>query len=506
MNVLTKKSLIVLLAVFTSFAIGCGTKSNKKGRVAPAVDKTVEAEKQQEPLNEDFETQQENPKYQEAGLEQNEQGEVIEMKSTPVSGKRTSDEDGYVVEEDYGQPYEIIEKDKSYGNAESPSSGERFGEFGVVLFDDPMWYPGLPAYPAGHSQSILSTIYTGGVSDNKYAFTDGKSDGLMAYAIENFKKIGTGKTIGGGYYPDVKERSLELAGKISDVKLDIDAYTTASVRLEIEFVDGNASTPVKTLFEGKLDGNRVSNLKQINIKGDKDLKFSAILFCADQDGGCQNAVIQVWQTKQNKICRMAYIVHRFGDAHLTMSESDRLHYLGSENTNHQRLSEYLSNTAYNSCVVNSKRTDIPNRLKQHLLAYCDEGYKKLPAAKTIGYKTWAAAKGASGFRLIFSDEAHWTGYDQKGGTAICGPLVKANNKNPIYSKKLAMGGTLGAYIKSAHLVNNDGGGNINLLLRTHDQPGVSGTEIRISVTSMIRNTVYLKNLRPEEKLPEDPRG
>lgn len=502
MNVLTKKSLIVLLATFMGVAIGCGPKSNKKGRVAPAVNKTVEAENSKEASYEEanqYDDQaQDSQKYQEANLSQNEQGEVVEMKSTPVSG--------YVEEEDYGKPYEVIEKDKSYGGVESPSSGERFGEFGVVLFDDPMWYPGLPAYPAGHSQSILSTIYTGGVSDNKYAFTDGKSDGLMAYAIEYFKKIGGGQTVGGGYYPDVKERSLELAKKISDVKLDIDAYTTAKVSLEVQFVDGSTSTPVRTKFQGKLDANRVVKLNQINIKGDKDLKFSARLFCVDQDGGCQNAVIQLWQIKKGKICRMAYVVHRSGDAHITMSESDRLHYLGSDNTNHQRLAEYISNTAYNSCVVNSKRTDIPNRLKQHLLAYCDEGYKKLPAAKTVGYKTWAAAKGASGFKLVFSDEAHWTGYDPQGGTAICGPLVKANNKNPVYSKKLAMGGTLGAYIKSAHLVNNDGGGNINLLLRTHEQPGVSGTEIRISVTSMIRNTLYLKNLRPEEKLQEDPRG
>jgi len=402
-----------------------------------------------------------------------------------------------------------VTKDVSFTQTQAitPASGERFGELGAVMFDDPMWYPGLPDYPAGSSQSKLSRIYTGGVSESGYKYTDGKSDALMAIAVQRFNQIGT--KVGAGqspsdiYEPDVAQRSKELAARIMDVKLEIDDYTNGMAVLEVKFADGKVSNPIVTRFAGHIGGSRTVELHQENIKGDHDLGFNATLQCKDADGGCQNALITLVQTNGKKICRMAYIVFRSGNAHITMSESDRLHYEATANQNYQYLAQYFGNTAYNACLVNKNRKDIPVRLKQQLLAYCgDSTYKKIPAAKTIGLRTWAAAYGAAGFRVVFSDEDHWTGY-KTGESVICGPLVSANNKNPIFSQKLGTYGPIGNYIKSIHLVNNDAAGNLNLLFRIN---GHEDAEMRISVTSMIRNTGSPAVKKVETQVSEDPRG
>lgn len=525
MNGLAKNAIVALLASALFLSLGCGAKSGKSrgpvsgtGSQPTDTSESPESDAQHAPDDDRFSPDNERtPSPQipheegeviKISQQQNEQqGEVIKVDGTPIY--EGDYEDDYDYEEDYGKQYDVIEKDQIYGeDTQLVGSGERFGEFGAVMFDDPMWYPGLPDYPAGHPNSKISKIYTGGVSESGYKFTDGKSDELMASMVQQFNNIGVRRG-SERYHENVKEESKKLANRIKNVKMEVDAYSTGSIKLEVQFVDGDASNPVNTLFHGKLNANPDEgvHLDQVNIKGDKDLKFSAQVFCRDQDGGCQNLIIELSQWKDGKICRMAHIVYRSGDAHITMSESDRLHYSASPNISHQRLAEYISNTTYNACQVNKKRKDIPNRLTQHLLAYCGDGaYTKLPAAKTIGYETWAAAYGASGFRLTFEDKAHWTGYDTNGRTTISGPLVHATQKNPIFSERLNVQGTLCTYIKSAHLVNNDGGGNINLLLRLNGQ---EEAEMRLSVTSMIRNTIYQSSRpveRPVEIKPEDPRG
>jgi hypothetical protein len=505
MKLITRQALITLLTSIMLLSVGCGPKSGKSKNRIPQAPDTVESsqpgqsERPRPSQNEDrsFERDQ---SYNNDEFQQQNRGESVRINTERA---RESDDDGYLYEEDYGKSYDRYDKDQFHDTpTQTVASGDRFGEFGAVMFDDPMWYPGLPDYPAGHPQSKISKVYTGGVSESGYKFTDGKSDGLMAFAVKQFDQLNMATK--DQVHADVREESRKLAEKIMEVNLVVDTYSTSSLKLEVKFADGDVSNPVKVLFHGKLDAQRQSVLSQVNIAGDKDLKFSADVICMDQDGGCQNAIIRMAQWKDGKICRVANVVHRFGDAHMTMSESDRLHYSASPSLNYQRLAEYLSNTSYNACLANKGRKDVPNRLTQHLLAYCGDGKgKKLPAAKTIGLKTWSAAYGASEFKIYLTDEAHWTGYNTGAASAICGPLVHADQKNPIYSNKLSKAGSLSPYIKSAHLVNNDGGGNLNILLRTS---GNDESELRLSITSMIRNTIYPEELPEQEVLKEDPRG
>ncbi len=518
-NSITLKSISLLLA--SLMLAGCGAKSGKsKSRSIAPPAKEAQAPNPQESADgdsanhdydddiytDDYESEYDSPATPPQNTPQittQNQGEIIR-----VEGDSYFEDGDYLPEEDYGTGIDVIEKDRIYDEESSqPSqkpSSQRMGELGAVVFNDPSWFPGLPDFPAGHPNSKLTKVFTGGISDDDYRFTDGKSDSVMAFLVNRFNQVidhGQPFEFGDGVEFDesIGEESKKLANRIMNVQVTTDTYSTSRLKVVISLVDGSTAQPVDILLMGNIDANRKAMLVQTQIPEDKGLQFRGLAECLDRDGGCQNVRITLAQEKNGKYCRIAYLVHRSGDAHITMSESDRLHYSANLNINHQRLAEYIGNTAYNACLVNKRRTDLPNRITQHLLGYCgDSTHKKLPAAKTIGYETWAVAYGASGFSINLADEAHWTGYDPGYQTTIKGPLVHASNKNPIFSKDLRVyGGTLSRYIKSAHLVNNDGAGNINLVIRTN---GPDESEMRISVTSMIRNTLSIEsgeNLPPK---------
>src|SRR5690606_14260894 len=144
MNAFTSHALLALFTSVLLLNVGCGGKSNKsKNRIHTDPQAT--------------ESQQSGDTQQRVGtqpqatpgkkvIEENEQPEIV-----AINGERRFSEDGddYLYEEDYGRPYETIHKDISYDEPQQQiASGERYGEFGAVMFDDPMWYPGLPDYPA----------------------------------------------------------------------------------------------------------------------------------------------------------------------------------------------------------------------------------------------------------------------------------------------------------------------------------------------------------------------
>lgn len=502
--------IFVLFLTTLGLAIGgCGAKSSKGTGRTNSVDVVQDPASSGQEGAEDEVSQNEKPTSDDNRDSDSEISVVVEQK--PEVRERPSNEDPGQDERTYEQ---VIPLPPTSGSQTYPS-GDRYGDFGAVMFDDPMWYPGLPDYPAGHPRSKITQILTGGQSagegrvnaQNKpvggYFFTDGKSDGLMANLVDHFNKIPQGKMVTTDYHPDVFSESLNLASRISNVQMDVDIYETSSFKLQIEFVDGPSSQPVRTQFFGKFDAQRRARLVQQDIVGDKDLKFDGIVECMDLDGGCQNVRIRVRQIKDGKVCRIAHLLYRFGDAHITMSESDRLHYQGVNNRSYQLMAEYLSNTAYNSCLVNKRRKDIPNRLTQHLLAYCGDArsHVKIPAADSIGLQVWAVAYGAAGFRVILKDKTSWGGSGDK--TVVEGPLVYANMKSPMYSKRLKVNGRLSAYIKSAHLVNNDGGGNLNFEFRISGREDV---EMRISVTSLIRKTTLSAKKPSVVPVQEEPRG
>lgn len=517
MNTFNKRYMVALIAIMSLMMVNCSKK--KADRTRQVVPQSQSARpfdsNSQGQVIDSQDDQQNNGFDQDQGqpLQQGVQQQQPQKFSVNDDYEDSDDSDEKYIEPNTPtgegeDPYPVIHKDVLYEDKQPTTSNGRMNEFGAVVSDDPRWFPGLPDYPAGHPQSKLKTIFTGGVSsvEGGYKFTDMKSDGLMAYLIQTFDNI---KPEEGKFHKDIQKESRKLAERIMDVRVEVDKYTKGIAKVEVEFADGDVKKPVRIFLQGTItlssNGRALVDLDQVDIKGDKDLKFTGRLICTDSDGGCQNALIRLHQKNTSgETCRVALIVHRFGDAHITMSDQDRLRYEVQANDYHRYLAEYMSNSAYNACQANKKRTDIPSRLKNHFLAYCgDASYKKLPAAKTIGIKAWAAAYGASEFKLVLKDEDHWTGLAAGKDTVISGPLVWASHNSPVYTKQLSKSGANAAYIKSAHLVNNDGGGNLNLLLRF---PGPDESEMQLSVTSMIRNTEYLSNVTPQEKIEEEPRG
>lgn len=338
------------------------------------------------------------------------------------------------------------------------------------------WAPGLPNPPS------QARICTGGSNrrlepgerfvcegSRDLVYTDARQDGIMATAVDMVNRLPRHMDHG----------SRELARRIRGVKMDFGASVRAQMQLQI-----SADNVEEIEFRGSLRSGRSQAVPMLATNAPRGLRFSALLTCADADGSCANAILRVHQlARSGKVGRVAYVVLRSGEAHVTMTEQDRKGFRQLTNPAHAEFAQYLSNTAYNTCVsilrdtINGQR-QLPTCAYNRLKNICGRRAQfKRPAAQSFEFNSWSVAYGQAGFEFEMID---------RGATRfrVQGPLVAGPN-TPVSREALRVTGAFGSLIDRAALVANDGGGNLNLQI---DFKGDAST--RISVTTLNEDVRY----------------
>lgn len=351
---------------------------------------------------------------------------------------------------------------------------------------EPDWTPGTLFPPA------QSPIFTGGESPRGYRYTDSHDDSVMAVLAEDFRRRVTGCRI---------KPSLELAQRISNVDVYTDIYDKAEARVSIELYDGSIKGKERSQkqkivihmmgsFGGKMTATRqplvdgsgkpIVNLVQTN-KAKGGLKFRGYLGCLDADFGCQTTVIVVEQlTKEGKVCRTAFAIHRHGNAHVTIHPNDREYGRGHRNRNYAQFANYLGNTVDAACVQilrdieSDARRGMPQCAIKRMKQECGGLPIREPYARIAGLKTWSVLYGTAKFKFFMDDVI-----------TVEGPLVYSKVRPILESQKIYVSGIAG--VKRGYLVNNDGAGQLNLGLKFSGQP--EGM-MRITVSSILKDSIF----------------
>ena len=362
--------------------------------------------------------------------------------------------------------------------------------------NEPNWMPGTFRPPA------QTPILTGGKTPRGFQFTDSHDDSIMKLLADAFKKSVTGCMV---------DPSLELAKRIAYVDVYTDIHNKAQANVTFHLYDGSLKNADKSskekivvnmmaTFGGKMtatrepllneNGKPVFNLVQTN-KAKHGLRFRGHIACVDADRGCQTTIIKIEQlTKDNKVCRTAYAIHRHGNAHVTIHPDDREYGRFHDNANYAQFANLIGNTVDANCIATLERIDRCQK-DQMCLSTLVEKYDKpqcaidrmrqqcgglplrTPYASKIGLKTWSVLYGAAKFKF-FIDKAIY----------IEGPLVYSKIRPIIESQALHVSGS---GLKRAYLVNNDGAGQLNLGLQFS---GSKNALMRITVSTILKDTRY----------------
>lgn len=361
-----------------------------------------------------------------------------------------------------------------------PGSVARQGDqcgtaFGI---NDEAWAPGLPEAPA--TQRIC-TGYSAGKFDDKQAFqcennpdavyTDAGRDGLMAMAIGQANRLPKNMDAG----------SRNLAKRVRDLKISA-ARGRGEVRAQIALLV-NRGQFAKFEFRGAKSGARNERgIQMIALNAPNNLRFSAVLTCADADGGCDNSIFRLQQLNTaGKVARVVFVVNRAGKAHVSITEQDRTGDPAAiKNQAHAHFAKFLSNTVYNTCsallreAVNGRR-QMNACAVQRLKSMCGQRAAfKQPAAKDFQLRTWAVAYGRAGFEFEMIDGS-------MPKFLVKGPLV-AKLAPPMGEGALQVSGEYAEGLEHAILVANDGGGNLNLQLSFK---GATSSLTRLNISSML---------------------
>ncbi|NJL25594.1 MAG: hypothetical protein HC902_10755 [Calothrix sp. SM1_5_4] len=137
--------------------------------------------------------------------------------------------------------------------------------------------------------------------------------------------------------------------------------------------------------------------------------------------------------------------------------------------------------------VNSRRRPMDKCAIQRLENLCREQRVRLPAAKEFVFRSWAVASGRSGFEFTALDKMPRGRQDTNNASLmISGPLIFSNQR-PMWPNKLSVSPRtrFGGHIRTAHLIANDGGGNLNLQLVFRGQPR---SHLRLNITALLVDT------------------
>ncbi|MBX3020197.1 MAG: hypothetical protein KF799_00850 [Bdellovibrionales bacterium] len=347
--------------------------------------------------------------------------------------------------------------------------------------NDKNWFPGLPYMPA------QAPKVTGGGRE-QFQYTDASRDGLLNLAIDQVHALGA----------ETQDENRVFANRLDDVSAftDINSSGAVEVRFNFEYKPGQfAAIAMRGQMRAKSAGGRV-NTQLRQTEGQNAGRFAGRITCADLNGGCENTMITIQRlTKRGMIGTEAHVVHRFGSAHVQVAEQDQLSVRTIQNRNHAILAQYFANTVNNSCmaalyeVKRAGRKMDQCRVKR-LEQQCggQRNQLLLPAAKAFAIRTFAIAYGRAGFEFAAIDKDNDPN-SQNSRLVIKGPLV-VSGERPVWPNKLHVEEAVG--IHTAHLIANDGGGNLNLQLVFKGKPN---SHTRFSISTLFEPT------RPELQGP-----
>lgn len=360
----------------------------------------------------------------------------------------------------------------------------------------------------------VEPIYTGGVDSRNRYFTDGKSDVVMARLIGRMNE--QMRLHSREFFND----SIELSTRLANVDVAANIHNNYVSAL-VEFVEQDENVEIR--FEGTLQ-NRMAALRQVSQS--QGYHFNAYVTCVDADTAeCKNTILVLEHIVNGEICKRLFVVHRFGDAKFIMSDEDYVHFSGFMNENHRNFMEYISNTAhYNRYLYSCVFTNNNLLLRSQGDGSCDElqrqsnfGFNgRLPRAQILGYRTWAAAYGASYFNIFFKEAQR--GQDPIDVFHVYGPLLYSQNgvaydrlqvegylTTPSGSVLRGTGQSLGEGLSSAKLLKNDGHGYLDLSFTFKGQPRSTAYldfEERLGVTiDPVRSHLYPTQPRGEAPRP-----
>ncbi len=357
--------------------------------------------------------------------------------------------------------------------------------------ENAFWYPGLPQAP------VKSPRWIGmeDTSDPKlpFRYTDGRGDEISFEALKRANALDA----------RIQTSSRAFSMRIRDVKIFAPIRTAHKVMVQVS-LENNGRIETITL-EGKTK-KLADNVKRVDVElRQPEVKnraaFGGLLTCGDLLQGCKHILLRLDSINaQGKVDNVAYIVHRWGLAELTLSPFDknRESFNRFKNRPHQALADYFSSTNANLCVRALKE----NKAGTKKLEDC--AFKRLStecalddelsinAALSLGFRSWAVAYGQAEFIVTFSS-APYSGLLEYASPEVTknfqlvfrGPLIQAKYDIPI-----TVEGSQAKLLKFAYLHNNDGGGNLNLGL-AFELTGSNDTEAltRISVSPRQTETV-----------------
>lgn len=343
------------------------------------------------------------------------------------------------------------------------------------------WSPGLPQPPA--AQPVFTDLVE---TPGALRFTDARQDGLFNVAVDRANALPK----------EVLRANQDFAKQIRDVKVSLDLNRTHEVKVRVVYMHHMARTTLE--LRGVIEKSANTTLAQVPVAGaPKDTQtFAGVLTCTDLEKGCKNILLRLdLKGKVGKVARTAFIVHRWSKAHVTMSESERTRFASIPNQNQSLFAENFSNTLNNSCLnilseVKGGKLNLPECAVERLRATCGSEDAKKPAARAFGLRSWAVAYGRSGFEFIATHSHTYDGVadlDVKRTPyiAVSGPLVYGKS-TPVYPHPLLVTGAVKG-LNEVLLMNNDGGGNLNLQF---DFAGQSNARSRVSVSSLLPSENY----------------
>lgn len=422
--------ILALSAVLSSALMGCGGKQksadNSGGGSAPAAAATGTI------------TQEDTGEEDEAGASSNAAGDSDSMDLKIGSGLGT----------------DIPQLERQ---GREPRCG------GAHLKDSEVWFPGLPYLPL---EKPLAT--GGGEQERGFIYTDARRDGVMAFLVERANKLPG----------DAKTKSKALAIRI--------------VGVDVQKNGNNSTVKIDLMGERQGDAVQTVELKGARVLETRNKKdYSGALICADleEKENCQNVVIEFNRlNSKGQKTRSVFLVYRKGESNIIMPSDDRVNFEEIENKEHRRFAEYLSNTAYNSCMVIKAAVDKGIRKMrdcayQTLLQDCGAGQQfKAPYASNFILRSWAVAYGRSAFDITLKGDG------SNDRVTFSGPLAYYAGGG-VQETKLEVSGSSRHYAtpKKAALMANDGGGELNLSLEFKGSPRA---EMRVNVTSLLADTRY----------------
>lgn len=354
--------------------------------------------------------------------------------------------------------------------------------------------PGFP-YPVA-----ASPIITGGETEREYKYVDAYNDSLMKYLV-NLADDQTDKN------KEFGENSLRLARAISyiDSKIQRD---NGKFRIVFE-IKSNERT-YRIPFDNRLTANRravVYNNEELTtyeeidrkrIPGHRSRRFKLTMVCVDKTTGCESAIMRMdqlllkdgvdrqkatdsdWET-----CRSIYAVARFGNIHLQIDEHDYKFHTSYTNINQRDFVRMLANSAHYV------------RYLSKALVKLDHPYPLRPRLAKSTIESWAVAYGSAGFQinLISARALNGQGLTEGNVSSFRGPMLWAPdriaNDNDMYPFGDYVDQSRGAMVyadmvETAKLVENDGRGQIAIVLNFHDAPEAS---TQVNFTTLFAETI-----------------